>query len=154
MPRRAPYGYFMTCAKTRLAIFAAILVAGCTTPEPKATVGIENYGIWLELAEVKCRLGKNDEAIALIDNFDVALKVFLGDIQCFKASWPARERRPNARLPDGVFKDMCAEHTDYYGSLYGIEGFHPDTLEEFAAARRELERESTVLRRVCPRLGE
>ncbi len=144
----------MTYAKTRFAIFAALLVTGCAAPKPRATIGIENYDIWLELAEVKCRLGKNDEAIALIDNFDVALKVFLGDIQCFKPSWPARERRPNAQLPDPVFKDMCAEHTDYYGSLYRIEGRHPDRMAELAAARRELERESAVLRRVCPRLGK
>ena len=144
----------MTFAKTSLIIITAVLLVGCAAPPALPSYGYGKYEIWLELAEVRCRLGKIDEAMSLIDDFDVALMVLYGEIACFTPSWPARERRPNARLPDRVFRNMCAYFTNYYGSLYGIEGLNPDFLEIFLAERRELERESAALRRVCPRLAE
>ena len=144
----------MTFAKTSLIIITAVLLVGCAPASPLPSYRYGKYEIWLEVAEVKCRLGKIDEAMSLIDDFDVALMVLHGEIACFTPSWLARERRSNARLPDRVFKDMCAKYSNHYGSVYGIEGLNPDFLEIFLAARRELERESAVLRRVCPRMGE
>ena len=41
-----------------------------------------NYEVWVELAEAKCRLGKTAEALALLDDYEMALKVDFEKEQC------------------------------------------------------------------------
>ena len=57
-----------------------------------------NYEVWIELAEARCRRGKVAEALALLADYDMALKVDYGKESCIDIWDPALTSPHNPRM--------------------------------------------------------
>ena len=111
---------------------------------------VPNYEIWLELAEVQCRLGKASQGLELIDKFDVALRVDFGEIPCFSSLRRADEEVPNSDVPERVFSELCSE----FVFLYDLQYASTAERQEIESNRKRFERESVMLRARCADLSQ
>lgn len=74
-----------------------------------------NYEVWIELAEVKCRLGKIAEARAWIADYGIALKIDL-QIETCREDWGEEMTvSPNPRIPLRMYAVMCNAFVQGYG---------------------------------------
>ena len=73
-----------------------------------------NYEIWIELVEVKCRLGKTAEARALMADYGVAIKVAHRQEQCLTDWGEEMTVSPNPRIPLRMYAFMCNAFVQSY----------------------------------------
>ncbi len=109
-----------------------------------------NYEVWIELAEVKCRLGKTAEARALIQDYGVALKVAHRQEQCLKDWGPEMTVSPNPRIPLRMYEFMC----NAFVQTYSYADLSDGDWAAFEAAYNESSRELSILEERCAALSE
>jgi len=78
-------------------------------------VEVPNFDSWLELAEVKCRVGKLDEAIAWIDDFEMAMRIIDDTLPCHEPYHLTDREMPNPDLTPRVYTEMCPVINWYAG---------------------------------------
>lgn len=109
-----------------------------------------NYEIWIELAEVKCRLGKTAEARDLMEHYGVALKVAHRQEQCLTDWGPEMTVSPNPRIPLLMYGVMC----NAFVQTYSYADLSDDDWAAFEAAYNESSRELSILEERCAALSE
>lgn len=111
--------------------------------------GIPSYIIWIELAEAKCRDGKTAEAIAILADYDMALKVDYGQEVC-GGEWDwAVESPPNPNMSMKVFAQHCIPEV----ALRVTEDISEDARREHETQYLVLAAESAVLARRCENIS-
>lgn len=102
-----------------------------------------NYEIWLELAETKCRLVKVRDALDLLDQFDMVIRIDYGEEPCFSGN--PIDAVPNPVFPQRLFDMMCSED---FSLIH--EGSPPESFKREAEQRhRRMTSESAELRSRC-----
>lgn len=109
-----------------------------------------NYEIWIELAEVKCRLGKTAEARALIQDYGVALKVAHKQEQCLTDWGEEMMISPNPRIPLEMYAFMC----NAFVQGYSYADMTDEEKRAFKASYDEMSREASRLEEQCAALSE
>ena len=109
-----------------------------------------NYESWLELAEVKCRVGKTEEAIAWIDDFEMALLILDGTLPCYEPYQRLEGEMPNGSLSQRVYSEMCP----VIGCYSCLGHFSVQERKAYDAELAEMRRESFRLRGLCPYLAD
>jgi hypothetical protein len=109
-----------------------------------------NYEGWIELAEVKCRLGKTAEARGMLQDYGVALKIALRQEKCLKDWVPEMRVSPNPRIPLLMYGIMCNPRVQAYS--------YADMTDEdraaFAATYNNMSREASRLEEQCAALSD
>ena len=104
-----------------------------------------NYEVWIELAEARCRRGKAAEALALLADYDMALKVDYGKESCIDIWDPALTSPHNPKMSMKVFATLCSAEISPIVSGNRSE----EERQKFEARYRNLTAESTILARSC-----
>ena len=108
-------------------------------------LGISTYGIWIELAEAKCRAGSTAEAISILADYDMALKLDYGKETCGGEWHSAIQSPPNPKMSMKVFARHCIPEI----ALRVTADLSEDARREHEALYMVLAAESAVLARRC-----
>lgn len=65
------------------------------------------YGIWIELAEARCRNGNTAAGLAILADYDMALDIDYGKESCIDIWDPKYETPPNPKMSMRVFLERC-----------------------------------------------
>ncbi len=107
--------------------------------------GISTYGIWIELAEAKCRDGRTVEAISILSDYDMALKLDYGKEVCGgEWNW-AVQSPPNPEMSMKVFARHCIPEI----ALRVTADMPEDARREYETHYLDLAAESAVLAQRC-----
>lgn len=107
--------------------------------------GIPSYDIWIELAEAKCREGKMVEALAVLADYDMALKVDFGKETCGGEWHSAIRSPPNPKMTMKVFVHLCSPDA----LPRATDVLSVDLRREHETQYLDLAAESAVLARRC-----
>ena len=109
-----------------------------------------NYEIWIELAEVKCRLGKTSEAQALIQDYGVAIKVAHRQEQCLTDWGEEMTVSPNPRIPLRMYAFMC----NAFVQSYSYADLKDEDWAGFDATYKKMKSETSILEEQCEAISE
>ena len=109
-----------------------------------------NYEVWIELAEVKCCLGKTTGAQTLMEYYGVALKVAHRQEQCLTDWGPEMTVSPNPRIPLLMYGVMC----NAFVQTYSYADLTNDEKRAFKASYDEMSHELLILEERCAGLSE
>ncbi len=71
-------------------------------------LGVPAYRVWIELAEADCRNGKMTEAISILADYDMALKVDYGKEFCGEKWHMSLRSLSNPRMSMKVYMHLCS----------------------------------------------
>ena len=109
-----------------------------------------NYEVWIELAEVNCRLGKTAEARGRMQDYGIALKIALKQEPCLEDWAPEMRVSPNPRIPLLMYGIMCNPRLQAYSYV----DMTDQDRAAFAATYNEMSREASNLEEQCEALSE
>ncbi len=109
-----------------------------------------NYEVWIELAEVRCRLGYITKAQTLMEYYGVALKVAYRQEQCLTDWGPEMTVSPNPRISLMMYGVMC----NAFVQTYSYADLTVDEIRAFKAGYEEKKRELAILEERCAILSE
>jgi hypothetical protein len=109
-----------------------------------------NYEVWIELAEVKCRLGKTAEARAWLADYGIALRIDLQIETCLEDWGPEMTISPNPRIPLRMYGVMC----NAFVQGYGFVDLTDEDRRDLEALYQDLKREASRLEEQCAALSE
>lgn len=109
-----------------------------------------NYEVWIELAEVKCRLGKTAEAGVWMADYGIALKIDLQIETCVEDWGPEMTVSPNPRIPLRMYGVMC----NAFVQAYGCVDLTDEDRRDLEAFYQGLKREASKLEEQCASLSE
>jgi hypothetical protein len=109
-----------------------------------------NYEVWIELAEVKCRLGKTAEARALMADYGIALKVDFQIESCGEDWGEEMTVSPNPRIPLRMYEVMCNAFVQGYGYV----NFTDEDRRSLDAFFCGMNRELSILEEQCEAISE
>lgn len=109
-----------------------------------------NYEVWVELAEVKCRLGKTAEARAWMADYQIALMVDF-EIETCREDWgPEMTVSPNPRIPLRMYGVMC----NAFVQAYGLGDLTDEDRRVLDTLYQKLNREISRLGEQCEAISE
>lgn len=109
-----------------------------------------NFEIWIELAEVQCRLGKTSEAQSLIQDYGVAIKVAYRQEQCLTDWGEEMTVSPNPRVPLRMYAFMC----NAFVQSYSYADLTDEDWAVFDATYRKMKSEASNLEEQCEAISE
>ena len=109
-----------------------------------------NYEIWIELAEVDCRLGKTAAARELMEHYSVALKVAYRQEHCLMDWGPEMTVSPNPRIPLMMYGVMC----NAFVQTYSYADLTDDGVRAFKASYEAKRHELSILEKQCTAISE
>ncbi len=71
-------------------------------------LGVPAYRVWIELAEAKCRNGSVTEALSILVDYGMALKINFGKESCDERWRMSLRLPPNSKLSTKVFMHLCS----------------------------------------------
>jgi hypothetical protein len=109
-----------------------------------------NYEVWIELAEVKCRLGKTAEAQTWMADYGIALMVIF-EIESCREDWgPEMTVSPNPHIPLRMYGVMC----NAFVQGYGLGDLTEEDRRGLDALYQNLNREASRLEEQCEAISE
>jgi hypothetical protein len=103
------------------------------------------YEIWIELAEVQCRVGKRFEGKTLIEDYQAALDIDFEKEPCDLGRDSVGMPINNPAIPPRVFPKICSEDV----RTHGLIGLSPEEMREVEATYKRLVTEAEMLREQC-----
>ncbi len=106
---------------------------------------MSNYGVWIELAEAHCRNGNLAKGLAVLADYDMALKVDYGKESCVDEWHPKYRTPPNPRMSMRVFGELCSA---IIGHLSEVK-LSDEERRDLEAQYHDYARESAALAQRC-----
>ncbi len=104
-----------------------------------------NYDVWIEFAEALCRNGNTAEGLAILADYDMALKVDFGEESCVDEWHPKYQTPPNPKMSMRVFGELCGAIIAHLTEF----NLSDEERRDLEARYRDLKAESAVLARSC-----